>query len=62
MIHYMRPVLDLDSTVHNFVSLYLYARAIMLYEPHAGKIYYSIKQVLSVITSDAIISRIAVPK
>ena len=54
----MRPVLDLDSTVHNFVSLYLYARAIMLH----SKIYYSMKQVLSVIMSDAIISKIAVPK
>ena len=51
-----------NSTAHNFLSLDLYDCTTMLYEPHAGKIYYS-KQVLSVIARlMQIISKIAVPK
>ena len=54
---------SLDSTVHSFVSCYLYVCTIMLYEPHAGKIYYSMTQVLTFNRMpDAIISKIAAAK
>ena len=54
---------SLDSTVRIFVSCYLYVCTIMLHEPHAGKIYYPMTQVLTVNRmSDAMISKIAAPK